>query len=157
PTAEKWSLNRFLCATPRLGACQLGGRRSQRWAPRKASSAMHFTKSLSPILVLAAAALTPSAVFAGVPAPVTPSEPSPAPATPPRPSTQSLEGAFVAVFAIGGETTGTWLETDQGNKVELDLQTNGFRAVFVQGLRVRVEGSFTQVAGIEIPKRSVLV
>ena len=71
--------------------------------------------------------------------------------------TRSFTGKFVSMAAIGGETTGTWLEQASGKRVELDLTTHNLFSRFVDGKSVTVTGSFKTVRGIEIATRQVLV
>ncbi len=66
-------------------------------------------------------------------------------------------GVLTRVMAVGGETTGTALTREDGTVVELDLETHGFQARFVEGRRVEVAGTLRTVQGVEIPERSVLV
>ena len=70
---------------------------------------------------------------------------------------RSFTGTLVHMAAVGGETTGTWLQTDSGDRVELDLATHGLSPDFVEGNYVTVAGKFKTVQGVEIASRKVLV
>lgn len=66
-------------------------------------------------------------------------------------------GVLTRVVAMGGETTGTALTKNDGTRVEVDLQTNGLQARFVEGRTAEVTGTLQKVTGVEIPERTVLV
>jgi hypothetical protein len=69
----------------------------------------------------------------------------------------TYQGSLQNLMAIGGETTGYGLQLADGRIVELDLRTNGFENLFVDGARFEVTGRMTTVQGVEIPTRKVLV
>lgn len=75
----------------------------------------------------------------------------------PAQALKSYTGRFVTMAAIGGDTTGYGLRLDDGRLIELDLATNGFHQQFVADEKVAVQGVLTEVMGIEIPTRMVLV
>jgi hypothetical protein len=58
--------------------------------------------------------------------------------------------------AIGGESTGYAIATDDGLLVELEMSGIHERA-FLPGRRVLIEGRYREIKGVEIPMRRVLV
>ena len=70
---------------------------------------------------------------------------------------QSFSGNFAREHAIGGETTGTILKTDDGEVIELDIETNDFGFAFQNGAPINVKGFYKEVMGVETGPRQVLV
>lgn len=70
---------------------------------------------------------------------------------------QTYQGAFVAVAAIGAESTGHALQLADGTLVELDLVAHGLQARFSEGKRAEVTGRIKEVTGVETGTRKVLV
>jgi hypothetical protein len=74
-----------------------------------------------------------------------------------EPAAETYTGQLIRMAAIGGETSGYGLRTADGTVLELDLSTNGFDQQFFAGRNAQVAGVITQVHGVEIPTRNVLV
>jgi hypothetical protein len=70
---------------------------------------------------------------------------------------ESIEGVIeTGIAAIGGETTGVILHTDDSKTIEVDL--NGHRTDDdLNGARVKLTGEWKQRRGVEIPRRKVFV
>ena len=69
-----------------------------------------------------------------------------------------LQGTLrTGINAIGGETTGTIIETKAG-VFELDLRTKELRqkAGMLDGKEVCVEGTLTIRKGVEVPERKII-
>ena len=76
-----------------------------------------------------------------------------------RDKTETYEGVLEPAYAIGGETTGVVIRTEQGDMIELKgkdneiherLKTLAFNRSFA-----KVTGYFITVRGVEIPERKV--
>jgi len=65
-------------------------------------------------------------------------------------------GEFVEHAAIGGESTGYAIATDDGLHIELELGEK-YKRAFQPGRRVLIEGRYREIQGVEIPTRRVLV
>jgi hypothetical protein len=68
--------------------------------------------------------------------------------------TRTVSGTVVSVVGIGGESTGTAIEQDDGRSVEVDFSRVSAPA---EGTEVRAQGFFTTVLGVAIPSRKVFV
>lgn len=78
------------------------------------------------------------------------------PTVPPSTDTDVVvSGTFVSVMAIGGETTGTAIKTEGGQRIEVNLTKNGFVREFKEGRQVKLTGRYSTVDGIERGGRQV--
>jgi hypothetical protein len=71
------------------------------------------------------------------------------------PTSQTVEGELVTHFAIGGESTGLAVRTENG-LVEFALPPGGTRDAFVPGRKAILVGALKQQTGVEIGSREVL-
>lgn len=65
-------------------------------------------------------------------------------------------GTLESAFGIGGESTGYQLRTDNGLKIEIDLQSYGLTGEFAVGRAVNIRGYFKFIQGVQT-RRVVLV
>lgn len=62
----------------------------------------------------------------------------------------------VGVMAIGGETTGVVLETNDGLSFELAISDKNLLDSLMDGWEIRVGGVLTSVNGLERPSRKII-
>lgn len=75
--------------------------------------------------------------------------------------TQKFTGMIEPAFAIGGETTGVAMRSEEGELIELEGKDNAthkcLKSLAYERARATVTGYFITVRGVEIPERKVFV